>query len=449
MSENASPAVCFIVHGILVCLALLSFVASAGDIPVLAKYFNTKSRYEEVNPHLIDDVLTVNASAVKPPAPGCRAAHLTAIVRHGTRYPTIGNIKKFHKLRDLVAAAATGDRGPLPGLESWQMRYTYEMDGRLAAKGRADLGHLAQRLVRSFPSLLTERNLRAGRVKFVTSSKHRCVNSTVAFQRGLTDTLGMPGADLERTVNDALMRFFDRCRRLVEKNLEAAPQVALFNGGPEMTRVREKVADTLRIPYANITLDSVEAAFYLCAHDFTINDTISPWCNLFDESDGQVMEYSGDLKQYWKRGFGYDINSKSSCILFHDLFSRLDATVSQIRSGVPVSEVVTVQVGHAETLLPLLTLLDLFKDPTRLMSSNFATQRNRAFRSGRIVPYAANLLVVLYSCTEGLRLQVRLNEQPLTLPDLSDPSPLYEDVRTRYAQLLQGCDQETVCRVDN
>lgn len=38
----------------------------------------------------------------------------------------------------------------------------------------------------------------------------------------------------------------------------------------------------------------------------------------------KVLEYKNDLKQYWKRGYGYDINRKSSCSLFHDLFRRLD-----------------------------------------------------------------------------------------------------------------------------
>lgn len=43
----------------------------------------------------------------------------------------------------------------------------------------------------------------------------------------------------------------------------------------------------------------------------------------------QVMEYANDLKQFWKRGYGYDINSKSSCILFHDLFSRLEKAANE------------------------------------------------------------------------------------------------------------------------
>ncbi|XP_076835096.1 multiple inositol polyphosphate phosphatase 1a isoform X1 [Brachyhypopomus gauderio] len=451
MVERIFSMVCFILHFIIFCLAFVSADASAVDIRVLAQYFGTKSRYEEVNPYLIDNVLAVNDSAVKPPAPDCEAVHLTAVIRHGTRYPTVGNIKKFQTFYDLVIAAAAGDWSSQPEIKSWQMWYKYEMDGRLVNKGRKDLRYLGQRLVRSFPSLLTEDSLRKGRVKFITSSKHRCVNSTIAFQQGIMDSLGIQGEALEHIVNDTLMRFFDQCQRLVEtveKNKVAMTQVTLFNSGAEMKRVQEKLADTLQMPYANITLDSVEAAFYLCAHEFTICDTVSPWCKLFDESDAQVMEYSGDLKQYWKRGFGYDINSKASCILFHDLFSRLNTVASQTRRGLPVAELVTVQVGHAETLLPLLTLLGLFKDSAPLTSSNFAAQHNRVFRTGQIVPYAANLLVVLYNCSEGLRLQVRLNEHPLTLPGLGDPSPLFEDVRRQYAQLLQGCDQETVCKLD-
>lgn len=120
-----------------------------------------------------------------------------------------------------------------------------------------------------------------------------------------------------------------------------------------------------------------------------------------------------------------------------------------VRAGGRVSEVVTVQVGHAETLLPLLTLLDLFKDNVPLNSSNFAFHRGREFRSGKIVPYAANLLMALFQCPDGLRVQARLNERPLTLPGLSDSSPLYQDVRKRYQELLQGCVQGTVCALDS
>ncbi|KTG04759.1 hypothetical protein cypCar_00023724 [Cyprinus carpio] len=422
------------------------------SIPAIARYFGSKGRYEEVNTYLIDNLLATNNSLVTLPSSQCREIHLTAIIRHGTRYPTTKNIQKMRDFYDLVVRDATGDLNCLSEIKSqWKMWYTDEMDGRLVDKGRVDHGYLAQRLIKWFPSLLTEGNVRHGRVKLITSSKHRCVNSTIAFREGLMKGLGIE-VELEPAVNDALMRYFDQCERFVkevENNKSALEEVKRFKEGPEMKRVMAKMADRLKVPYASITDDSVEAAFFLCAYEFTIHDLNSPWCQLFDEEDAQVMEYAGDLKQYWKRSYGHDINSKSSCILFHDLFHRLNQVVAQINSDGALSEAVTVQVGHAETLLPLLTLLDLFKDDIPLSSTNYATQNNRIFRSGNIVPYAANLLVVLYKCPEGIRMGVRLNEKSLTLPGLNDPVPMYEDVKKRYHALLEGCDQETVCKMNN
>lgn len=112
----------------------------------------------------------------------------------------------------------------------------------------------------------------------------------------------------------------------------------------------------------------MEAAFFLCSYEFAIKSLNSAWCNLFDETDAQVctqhhgraiasatnneepssvikikcslmqspvpfqvLEYKNDLKQYWKRGYGHDINRKSSCTLFHDLFNRLDKVAHEIR----------------------------------------------------------------------------------------------------------------------
>ena len=57
-------------------------------------------------------------------------------------------------------------------------------------------------------------------------------------------------------MNDALMRFFDKCTRFVQEvdnNPSALTEVDKFKQGPEMRRVREKIADRLRVPYNAIT----------------------------------------------------------------------------------------------------------------------------------------------------------------------------------------------------
>ncbi|XP_056147874.1 multiple inositol polyphosphate phosphatase 1a isoform X2 [Lampris incognitus] len=422
-------------------------------VPSIAKYFSTKGRYEEVNPYLSDDILAVNKSLLQLPSVKCREVHLTAIIRHGTRYPTTKNVKKMQKLYDLVLRQASDKSSWLREIKNvWKMWYTEDMDGRLVQKGVKDHKHLAVRLSKFFPSLVSKENLRRGRFKFITSSKHRCVNSTVSFKGGLTELWGLADHEFDHVVNDALMRFFDQCTKFVnevDENPSATAEVDKFKVGPEMRRVLEKIADRLDVPYKSITDDMAEAAFYFCAYDFAIKTVNSPWCQLFDEIDAQVMEYASDLKHFWKRGYGHDINSKSSCILFHDVFSRLDKAANE--SNNQVTEAVTIQVGHAETLLPLLTLLGFFKDSDYLTSTNYATQTQRSFQTSRFLPYAANLLLVLYDCGEdGLRLQPLLNERPLSFPGMADDQasfPIYQDIREHYKELLQGCDFETECQL--
>ncbi|XP_015242381.1 PREDICTED: multiple inositol polyphosphate phosphatase 1-like [Cyprinodon variegatus] len=424
-------------------------------IPLIAKYFNTKGRYEEVNPNLRQDILAVNRTILEPPFLECQEIHLTAIIRHGTRYPNAKDVRKMQQLHDIILNNSTGKQSWLREiLTQWTMWYTEDMDGRLVQKGVQDLKHLAVRLAKLFPSMISEEKLRGGLIKFITSSKHRCVNSTLSFKAGLTEMWAIKDVEFGHEVNDTLMRFFNHCTRYVQEvdqNQSAVTEVQKFKQGLEMMRVQEKIAQHLGVSSSLLTYDLAEAAFFLCTYEFAVKAINSPWCQLFDEDDAKVMEYASDLREFWKRGYGHDINSKSSCILFHDLFSRLDKAVSETKLCQKVSEPVTVQIGHADTLLPLLTLLGFFKDTVPLTSNNYASQTQRSFRTSHMLPYAANFLLVLYDCGEGdIRLQPVLNEKPLTFPGVTDPQasvPLYENVRKRYQDLLNGCDFETECQL--
>ncbi|XP_035982725.1 multiple inositol polyphosphate phosphatase 1 isoform X2 [Fundulus heteroclitus] len=415
---------CFII------LCCVDHRATLGDdqgVPLIAQYFNTKGRYEEVNPHLRRDALAVNRSVLQPPSPQCREIHLTAIVRHGTRYPTARNVKDMQQLHSVVLNNSTGESSRLREiLSQWTMWYTEDMDGRLAQKGVEDLKHLAVRLSKLFPSLVSGEKLRGGLIRFTSSSKHRCVNSTLSFKEGLTEMWAIRDVEFGHEVNDALMRFFDQCTRFVQEvdgNRSAVIEVQKFKQGPEIMRVREKIAERLGVPSSFITHDLAEAAFLLCSYEFAVKAVNSPWCQLFDEEDAKVMEYASDLREFWKRGYGHAINSRSSCILFHDLFRRLEKAAGENKSR--------------------------RQDTAPLTSTNFASQTQRSFRTSHTMPYAANFLLVLYDCGEGgIRLQPLLNEKPLTFPGLTDQQasiPLYEEVRKHYRDLLNGCDPETEC----
>uniref|UniRef100_A0A3B4XWR5 Multiple inositol-polyphosphate phosphatase 1b n=1 Tax=Seriola lalandi dorsalis TaxID=1841481 RepID=A0A3B4XWR5_SERLL len=283
---------------------LSSSSLSVPDIPHIAAYFGTKTRYEEVNPHLLRDLTSVNTSVLKPPPnERCSPVHLTAVIRHGSRYPTVKNIRRIQKLSELVRREASRGSG---GPEDW--------------------------------------------LREIQSRWDMCVR--------------------ER-----------RCRG-----------VAMVSGHPCVSSL-------------------------------------------------QVLEYKSDLKQYWKRSHGHVISGLSSCPLFHHVFRTLDKAGRPRRSTEASPEPASILLGHAETLLPLLSLLGLYKDQTPPTANNYHAQHGRSFRSGRIVPYAANLLFVLYDCQRGPRLQLLINESPVRFPGLeAEDAPLYRDVRATYRHLLDGCD---------
>ncbi|XP_069719949.1 multiple inositol polyphosphate phosphatase 1 [Phaenicophaeus curvirostris] len=309
---------------------------------------------------------------------------------------------------------------------------------------------LARRLAARFPALFAARR----RLRLGSSSKHRCLQSGAAFRRGLGPDLG--GHEVEVEVNDSLMRFFDHCAKfvaLVEENDAAMCQVNAFKEGPEMRKVLEKVASALCLPVEELNADLVQVAFLTCSYELAIKNVTSPWCSLFNEEDAKVLEYLNDLKQYWKRGYGYDINSRSSCILFQDIFQHLDEAVEESKSSKPISSPLIVQVGHAETLQPLLALMGYFKDDEPLKANNYARQANRKFRSGRIVPYAANLVFVLYHCDqvktseEEYQVQILLNEKLLSFHHSNETISTYADLKDYYKDILENCHFKEECEL--
>lgn len=107
----------------------------------------------------------------------------------------------MQKLYGVVKSDAKAKHGWLQEiLTRWTMWYTEDMDGRLVQKGVEDLRHLAVRFSKLFPSLISQENLRGGRITFITSSKHRCVNSTLSFKAGLTHLWGIKGTTLQYNI---------------------------------------------------------------------------------------------------------------------------------------------------------------------------------------------------------------------------------------------------------
>lgn len=170
----------------LVLPSLLLAVVGAG----LSGYFGTKSRYEEVNPHLERDPLSLGPSAAASRLPAaCAPLQLRAVLRHGTRFPTAGQIRRLRELHGRVLRRPAAACPAAAAVAAWQMWYEESLDGRLAPQGRRDMELLARRLAARFPALFAARR----RLLLASSSKHRCLQSGAAFRRGLGPSLSLDG----------------------------------------------------------------------------------------------------------------------------------------------------------------------------------------------------------------------------------------------------------------
>jgi len=79
--------------------------------------------------------------------------------------------------------------------------------------------------------------------------------------------------------------------------------------------------------------------------------------------------------------------------------------------------------GHAETVVPLISLLGLFEGPP-LTAEGFLLSKHRSFRSSAIVPYSSNIGFLIYrklrSNVDGdmpeMLLQISVNEHLVNIP---------------------------------
>jgi multiple inositol-polyphosphate phosphatase/2,3-bisphosphoglycerate 3-phosphatase len=57
----------------------------------------------------------------------------------------------------------------------------------------------------------------------------------------------------------------------------------------------------------------------------------NPVCQLFSDSELQMMEYREDLEYYWQDGYGFDINYQQACVLMKDVIENFEKVIMVYR----------------------------------------------------------------------------------------------------------------------
>ena len=421
-------------------------VKSRGNIT--RRNFATKSRY----PVYSDDMVKIPEE--------CTPLHLNMVLRHGTRYPGKKDITGMSELADYINQFYKEETRIGNMMLPLVNRFKYG-DKYLADVGAEELYNMSKRIRRRYQSLFSPKYF-GEKHYFVSTMTPRASQSASAFAFGLFEGTGnigpskfQPVAITTTNLTEPLLRFFDICedyKEKVSKNKNISlTEFHKFQDGPEMENLKQMLAARLKIPHHSIlTTDHVQHMFLSCAYETAIYGR-GQWCSVLEDSDLDVIEYLYDIKNYWKRGYGYRINYEMGCLLLRNLTESVENVVQTLNTSDLYTKAIF-HFSHAETIIPLMCLMGLFKDTEPLLANNYEQQKNRLFKTSNMAPFSGNIAVVLFSCnshveeTKSYYAQVLANEIPVALPCCSakELCPL-DEFRACFENITKYCDFSKVC----
>ncbi|CAK9016895.1 3-BPG phosphatase) (Band 17) (Histidine phosphatase of the endoplasmic reticulum 1) (HiPER1), partial [Durusdinium trenchii] len=400
----------------------------------------------------------------------CELVHMYKVVRHGTRFPTAKHMRKMAQVARLFGR---------------ELAFRERDAGLLTAAGDAELVEMGERTRERFPELFDEAYHPAV-FDFRSSQVTRALQSAAAFARGI-----FPNASVaivsETKALDTLLRFHKACPRYarqVKKNETLAASGPVAAARREFyPRVFASILQTVRAKGLHDAAELLEEiqkgggvgdgdgtdemekvvanVWDICMMEHASLNRESWFCALLSPADMDLLEFLDDVASYWIKGYGFPINYEMSCLLFRDMVDTSRRALHEVVAGsdehVGRSKA-SLRFGHAETVIPLLARLGLFKPEAE---PKLEDQRRR-WHTGTLVPFAANVAMVVSLCDSEERLessprkaavQIFHNEHPVRLPDdlcpaaarLSPTMCSFEAFVDQVAHIATECHLDSIC----
>ncbi|XP_067005403.2 multiple inositol polyphosphate phosphatase 1 [Anabrus simplex] len=407
-------------------------------------YFSSKTAYEFIHPN--------NPSPEN--LPHCEPVQLWFLGRHGTRYPSAGNIAELRNLttlRDLIVRNhETGAKEgrlcdkDLESLKSWTFNLTVDDDNKLTPQGEEDLQFLARRLKQLFPSLLST-PYKSDLYHFRSTDTQRTKASAENFAKGLfgsSSGIYIPPPLAE----DYLLKPYHNCTAwevLVRDNPNAVIEATKFQEGELMTSLIEDVSSRLGFRY-KLKNNQIFSMYDMCRYDKAWQVTQrSPWCAVFTKDQLKILEYSEDLHYYYKDGFGHQINIDLGCPLIKDLIERFSELEGEnvVRGQHPVG---VFYFSHSSMIHMFQSALGVYKDQECLRSDNYQDMQKRLWRVSKMGSFATNIEAVFFKCSEGEENRVMFyqSEKPMPMVDCKVGLCSWTELKKKFSSVAEGCNLE-------
>ena len=347
--------------------------------------------------------------------------YVSHVGRHGARYPA-GSMHCLTLDRALHHADSIGTITPL-GRDLMKLNELIiaESDGRwgaLDSVGMAEQRGIAARMVKTFPELFKG----DGTVNALSSYSPRSMMSMFSFVHEM-DRLNQRMTYLTSTgrVNSILMRPFDVDKDYLtfrKDNVSGPAYDNYFNEVCPLTAIT-------RVLGRDYPFGSTEKARDLAINEYYVLAGLS------------AMGMKPEMDKYFTP---VEMNALWSCFNLRQYLQRTATTVSAIPADIASELVLDIidkmdkaangqnpavadlRFGHAETVMPLVSLL---KFPGCFYMTNYFDTVAKHWRDFDVVPMASNVQFILFKSNKTGEFYVRteLNEKPLTV--LPDDSRIY------------------------
>lgn len=339
--------------------------------------------------------------------------YLSHVGRHGSRYPA--SASNTQKLCDaLVRADSVGTITPL-GRDLLQLcRQVISVStnrwGALDSLGMSEQRAIASRMINSYPELFA-----GGVVKAISSYSPRAMMSMYSFLHQL-DRMNNKLEFVASTgrMNSPLMRPFDldEYKEWRAGDYWKTPYTEYFNQYCPLTAITRVVGRDYPFGDTDAARDLAITEYYVVA-GLQAMEMPSQMGKYFNEAEANALWSCFNLRQYLQRTATTVQDGSVPADIAAPLLLDIIKKAEQALNG-QNSAVADLRFGHAETLMPLLSLMRL---PGCRYLTNYFDTVGANWRDWQVVPMAANLQIVLFKEKTSGRIYCRadLNERPVPL----------------------------------
>ena len=240
------------------------------------------------------------------------------------------------------------------------------------------------------------KEFKSGKIlKVTTTAKLRTQQTANQFLFGFGEDPASYDLSFVPLKQDNRLRFFDTCSKYVRDHSTDMPVEVDKSRETILTPIANKIS---KIIGKEVSGKEAETLFQECFYKWIGEDVDKrrpidrKLCELFSNDDIDLISFRKDLKEYYKKGPGSEVfnGTKISCGLMGDIIKDLKT----VDDGD-----ITLRFAHAETLVPIYSLLNVGTNAAPPMSDWSAKQiENREWKLSKICPMASNVAFLKLSC---------------------------------------------------